>query len=217
MKKPGLWQRFSNLVSDGSPLMTRVGQVALLVVCNLCWLICSLPLVTMGPATAALYSVLLERKGVSYDAALVSFFRSFRRYWRKALLLWLPAMVLGAVWPWAAFLTAAQGLMNNAFALLPLLVSGAIWAFTVAWAFPLVAIGVQGCGQVVRRAFLLGRGRRAFRKLDGKYGALRAAGGRDGSLMGGDDLLCDGKPQAGASRGGGTGRIQAVELFKNGV
>ena len=158
MKKPGLWQRFSNLVSDGSPLMTRVGQVALLVVCNLCWLICSLPLVTMGPATAALYSVLLERKGMSYDAALVSFFRSFRRYWRKALLLWLPAMALGAVWLWAAFLTAAQGLMNNAFALLPLLVSGAIWAFTVAWAFPLVAIGVQGCGQVVRRAFLLGLG-----------------------------------------------------------
>lgn len=49
MKKPGLWQRFSNLVSDSSPLMTRVGQVALLAVCNLCWLVCSLPVVTTAP------------------------------------------------------------------------------------------------------------------------------------------------------------------------
>lgn len=60
MKKPlGLWNKFSNLVSDSSPLMTRVGQVALLVVCNLCWLVCSLPVVTMGAATTALYAVLL--------------------------------------------------------------------------------------------------------------------------------------------------------------
>lgn len=156
MKKPGLWQKFSNLVSDSSSLMTRVGQVALLVVCNLCWLICSLPGVTMGAASAALYAVLLERRGMSFDGAFLAFFRAFRRCWRTATLLWLPALVLGTVWLWAAWLTAAQGLVNNAFALLPLLVSGAVWAFAVAWAFPLVAAGVQGTGQVLRKALLLG-------------------------------------------------------------
>lgn len=127
MKKPGLWQKFSNLVSDSSPLMTWVGQVALLAVCNLCWLVCSLPVITTGAATTALYAVLLERRGMSFDAAFTTFFRAFRRCFRTATVLWLPALALGAAWVWSAWLTVSRGLTNNAFALLPLLVSGAIW------------------------------------------------------------------------------------------
>ena len=158
MKKPGLWQRFSNLVSDSSPLMTRVGQVALLAVCNLCWLVCSLPVVTTGAATTALYAVLLERRELSFDTAFTAFFRAFRRCWRTATALWLTALVLGVVWLWAAWLTAVQNLLNNAFALLPLLVSGAVWAFVVLWLFPLLAIGVGRPGALLRKAFLLGLG-----------------------------------------------------------
>lgn len=158
MKKPGLWQRFSNLVSDSSPLMTRVGQVALLAVCNLCWLVCSLPVVTTGAATTALYAVLLERRELSFDTAFTAFFRAFRRCWRTATALWLPALVLGVVWLWAAWLTAVQNLLNNAFALLPLLVSGAVWAFVVLWLFPLLAIGGGRPGLLLRKAFLLGLG-----------------------------------------------------------
>lgn len=158
MKKPGLWQRFSNLVSDSSPLMTRVGQVALLAVCNLCWLVCSLPVVTTGAATTALFAVLLERRELSFDTAFTAFFRAFRRCWRTATALWLPALVLGVVWLWAAWLTAVQNLLNNAFALLPLLVSGAVWAFVVLWLFPLLAIGGGRPGALLRKAFLLGLG-----------------------------------------------------------
>ena len=158
MKKPGLWQRFSNLVSDSSPLMTRVGQVALLAVCNLCWLVCSLPVVTTGAATTALYAVLLERRELSFDTAFTAFFRAFRRCWRTATALWLPALVLGVVWLWAAWLTAVQNLLNNTFALLPLLVSGAVWAFVVLWLFPLLAIGGGRPGALLRKAFLLGLG-----------------------------------------------------------
>lgn len=156
MKKPGLWQTFSQLVSDSSPLMTRVGQVALLVVCNLCWLLCSLPIITMGAASTALYAVLLERQGMSFDTAFIAFFRAFRRCWRTATLLWLPILILGAVWMSAAWLTAAQGLSNNAFALLPLLISGAVGTFVVLWIFPLLAAGGGRPLQLVKRAFLLG-------------------------------------------------------------
>jgi hypothetical protein len=158
MKKPGLWRKFSNLVSDSSPLMTRVGQVALLAVCNLCWLICSLPVVTMGAASTALYAVLLERRDLSFDKAFTAFFRAFRRCWRTATLLWLPALFLGLVWLWAAWLTAAQNLVNNAFALLPLLVSGAVWAFVVLWLFPLLAAAGGRPGPLLRKALLLGLG-----------------------------------------------------------
>ena len=153
---PGLWKKFLNLFADSSPLMTRVGQVALLVMCNVCWLVCSLPVITAGAAVTGLYGVLLERRGMGFDAVPGTFFRTFRRCWRTATLLWLPALALGAVWLWAAWLTASHGLVNNAFALLPLLVSGAVWMFTAAWAFPLLAAGGGSAGQVLRKAFLLG-------------------------------------------------------------
>lgn len=156
MKKPGLWQKFSQLVADSSPLMTVVGQIALLVVCNLCWLLCSLPVVTMGAATTALYDVLMARRGMTYDTAFISFFRAFRRRWRTATLLWLPIILLGAVWMTAAWLTAARGLSNNAFALLPLLLSGAVGAFVVLWLFPLLAVSGGRPAQLVRQAFVLG-------------------------------------------------------------
>ena len=155
---PGLWKKFLNLFADSSPLMTRVGQVALLVMCNVCWLVCSLPVITAGAAVTGLYGVLLERRGMGFDAVPGTFFRTFRRCWRTATLLWLPALALGAVWLWAAWLTASRGLLNNAFALLPLLVSGAVWAFTLSWAFPLLAAGERGLGQTLRKAFMLGLG-----------------------------------------------------------
>ena len=111
-----------------------------------------------GAATTALYAVLLERRNLSFDAAPGAFFRAFRRYWRTATALWLPALALGAVWLAAAWLTAARGLLNNAFALLPLLVSGAVLAFVLQWTFPLLASGCRGIGPVLRKAFLLGLG-----------------------------------------------------------
>ena len=55
--------------------MTLVGKAAFLVVLNVCWLVCCVPVVTAGASTAALYAVLLERGEHSYLSAPPAFFR----------------------------------------------------------------------------------------------------------------------------------------------
>ena len=61
---------------------------------NLLWLVCSLPIFTMGAATTALYYTCLKviRGEEGYVGA--AFFRSFRENFKQATVLWL--MMLGA-------------------------------------------------------------------------------------------------------------------------
>ena len=77
-KKRSFGQSILNFLGDSSPFMTLVGKAAFLVVLNVCWLVCCVPVVTAGASTAALYAVLLERGEHSYLSAPPAFFRRFR-------------------------------------------------------------------------------------------------------------------------------------------
>ena len=82
-----LFRRLCDLAGDSSPVMTVVGRLMLLVVLNLCWLVTSLPVITVGAATTALYAVLLEREDHSYFSAIPAFFRIFRQQLKSATIL----------------------------------------------------------------------------------------------------------------------------------
>ena len=154
-KKPSFLQLIVRLFSDSSPFMTFVGHIAFLVVLNLCWLVCSLPLVTAGASTAALYSVLLERQDHSYLSAVPAFFRKLRQQFKRATLLWLPFMVVGAFLLFDLWLMLQRQLMNNTVLLTPLLLSAAVWGMTLLWLYPLLASkGDLPFAAALRSAFL---------------------------------------------------------------
>jgi uncharacterized membrane protein YesL len=56
---------------------------------SLFWLLCSLPVVTMGAATVALYQFTLKQVDDSEGYAFRSFWKAFRQNFVKATLLWL--------------------------------------------------------------------------------------------------------------------------------
>lgn len=65
---------------------------------NLLWVICSLPLLTMPAATAALFSVLAPwARGKPADSPLMVFFDAMRRHWRASSLLALLDLGLGGL------------------------------------------------------------------------------------------------------------------------
>lgn len=84
-KKPSVWKRFTGVFADNSRLMTLVGRVSLLAELNLCWLVCSLPVVTGGASLTALYAVLTEEPGLEFDTAFKRFFQVFARQFRRTL------------------------------------------------------------------------------------------------------------------------------------
>ena len=135
--------------------MTAVGQLMLLVVLNLCWLVCSLPLITAGAATTALWAVLLDRDEHSYFSAIPAFFRAFRRHLKSATILWLPYLVIGAVLLLDFALLLQHNALNNALLLMPLLLSAALWSMTQLWLYPLLTLDrTLSPAAAVRAAFI---------------------------------------------------------------
>lgn len=97
--------------------MRLLGMLSSLVLLNLLWLLCSLPLFTIGAAASALNDCVLQLdRGES--AGVKAFFRSFRTNFRRSTLLWLIALLLFGIlyldfhmtfasdWPIRSFLLA---------------------------------------------------------------------------------------------------------------
>lgn len=61
-----------------------MGKLADLVLLNLAWVLCSLPVITAGASTAAFYSVLLKMAGNEESYVLRSFFHAFRENLKQA-------------------------------------------------------------------------------------------------------------------------------------
>ena len=84
------WFRQSSVITRALSLLA---DVALL---NLLWLVCSIPILTLGASTAALYACLFARqRGESCGAR--AFFCAFRAHFRRATALWMIALFAGII------------------------------------------------------------------------------------------------------------------------
>ena len=82
--------------SPDSRFMRLCGSFVSLVRINLLWLLCSLPLFTVGASTAAMVSALTAFRADDECGAKV-FFRAFRTHFRQATVLWLLMAFLGCM------------------------------------------------------------------------------------------------------------------------
>ena len=76
-----------------SPLMRFMTKVADLMILNFLFIICSLPVVTMGAAWTALYYVTMKMVRDEEGGTVKSFFRAFRLNFKQATILWLAVLV----------------------------------------------------------------------------------------------------------------------------
>ena len=76
-----------------SQWMLRISYACCL---NVLWFICSLPIVTIGASTAALYYVSLKIVRGEEGRVFSSFFHSFRENFRQATVIWLILLAAGA-------------------------------------------------------------------------------------------------------------------------
>lgn len=115
-----------------------LGRVCDLVGLSICWFVCSLPILTLGAATTALYDAVYHgvRRGEMGDYA--RFFRTFRENFKTATLVTLPALaaagVIYGMW-YVAYTMAAGGSQAAMIWLyacrILLLLPLAIWLFAV--------------------------------------------------------------------------------------
>ena len=82
---------FFNIESPFMQLLTRVGD---LIIVNALYLVCCVPIVTIGAATAALHKV---AQAIVYDTdngIFKTFFRAFRENFKQATVVWIVELIV---------------------------------------------------------------------------------------------------------------------------
>ena len=145
------------LFSPDSRFMRIMSRVGDLMVLNLLFLLACVPVITIGAAASALYTVCF-RCGTEREGRLIrTYFRVFREDFIRSTVLWLIVLVCGG----------AAGLNTYVFYLMP----GALrWAFvlfailfvlvvlTAGYIFPLVSQFGSGVGYTCKNALIFGLG-----------------------------------------------------------
>lgn len=122
-----------------SPIMVALSRLADMFFLSIMWLLCCLPVITIGPATAAMYYVALKwarKEDIKISAA---FFDAFKKNFKQGVALNLIFLVVGVVLVLDFFIMSAQGTTYGAITSACFLVLG-IWMLGVMfYAYPLQA------------------------------------------------------------------------------
>ena len=126
------------LFSPDSKFMRAMSLLGDLLVLNLVFLVCCLPVVTIGPAIAALDTAAFRIVRDTEGRSVKVFFQAFRQNLRRGIALWLVLLLVGAavamdIWLFAAF-TGALRFLVVLFGILFALV-----LFSAGYAFPLLS------------------------------------------------------------------------------
>lgn len=85
-----------NFLSPDSMLGRFFNLVFDLVILHLLWLLCSLPIVTIGASTTALYYSLMKRTRTNEGYPWRNYLRSFKSNFKQATIIWLILLFVGA-------------------------------------------------------------------------------------------------------------------------
>ncbi len=86
-----------NILSPDSKVMQFITKIATTAYLNALWCVCSLPIVTIGASTTALFYVSVRLARNEEGHITQEFFDSFKRNFKQATIIWLIMLAIGAV------------------------------------------------------------------------------------------------------------------------
>ena len=96
-----------NFLKPDSPVMNLLSTIADLIVLNLLFVICSLPVITFGAAYSAKYYVAMKIVRGEDNGVIVPFFKAFIRNFKQSTAVWLIMIVAIALitldWRWISY------------------------------------------------------------------------------------------------------------------
>ncbi len=85
-----------DLCNTDKPLFAVLTKLTYSAYLNILWLVCSLPIVTIGASTTALFYVTLKMAEDRDDGLTRMFFKAFRENFKPATKLWLILLAVGS-------------------------------------------------------------------------------------------------------------------------
>lgn len=123
-----------------NPVWRYIGKFGDLMLLNVLWIICSIPIFTIGASTTAVYYVTMKLVRNDDGYTFRSFFKSFKENFKQATIIWLLMLATGIILGFDLyfFLMVVNG--NSMFRTIFTAVIGAftiIWLFIFSYVFPL--------------------------------------------------------------------------------
>ncbi|MBQ6551621.1 MAG: DUF624 domain-containing protein [Lachnospiraceae bacterium] len=145
------------LFNINNPFWTFMGKLVDVVVLHFVWLVCSIPIVTIGPATTALYYALLKDTRDEGAHYVRNFFKSFKENMRQGIILGLIMTVFGVLMGFSLyfyfFAMENVGILTTILKALSILVA-LIYLFILQYVFALLARFENTVKRTIQNAFL---------------------------------------------------------------
>jgi uncharacterized membrane protein YesL len=145
---------FDKFFAD-NPFWHALGQVFDIFVLNVLWLLCCIPVFTIGPSTTAFYYCLISLVRGEESYVSKDFFRSFKRNFRQAVPLGLIFTAVGAFLVFDIYVCRTSTGRIYTFFLFFFAVIFLLWAAVTVYVFPLLSKFEKKSLDLVIWAFML--------------------------------------------------------------
>lgn len=144
----------ANLWRPDSPFMQKMTLVTNLLILNILWILCSIPIFTIGASTSAMYSVLFAYRRKETDSVLKPFFVAFKRAFVKGTICWVILLALIVALGYDVILLI-YGAELDLFLCIPVILVGLLVIIVGAYFFPQLALFDNRPVAMVKNCFLL--------------------------------------------------------------
>ena len=132
--------------------LSKLGDMICL---NVMWLVCCIPVVTIGASTTALYTVMLKLVKNEEGYVFRGFLKAFKTNFKQSTIIWLIVLALGIVWTVdfrvAGLMPGMAGIVMSAI----FLALGFILLSVLLYIFPLTARYENGIKATFKNALIL--------------------------------------------------------------
>ena len=144
-----------NLLNEDNVVHVFLNKLGDIVIANLLFILCSIPVITIGPALTALYHCMMRTVKGNNNGTTRTFFRAFKENFKQSLIVWLLILVAGIILVLnLRFLLHANGSAANMLFYLTIGVLTLLVIFSL-YIFPVIATFANSLGALCRNAFLL--------------------------------------------------------------
>ncbi len=146
-------------------IVRALSKICDMVCLNILWLICSIPIITIGASTAALYTVMLKMVKNEEGYIFRGFFKAFKSNFKQSTIMWIVILLLGIVC-WIDYRVAEvmPGMGGSIMRIIFLLLGFILLSVTI-YIFPLTARYENTIRNTVRNALILTVGKLPYTLL----------------------------------------------------
>lgn len=138
-----------------NPFFRFVSKLVDVVCLNILWMVFSIPVVTIGASTTAMYSVTMKMARDKEGYVFQGFWKSFKENFKQATMIWIILLILGTVLGTDIYFFYHSTSKYAKFGLAVMIALSSLVSCTAAYIFPLQAQFENSVKQTIKNAFII--------------------------------------------------------------